>query len=194
VRAPDAPVAISSGDEQGGQPRGSVRRPAADDTSIAGRPVDRAIPRSQAPPPRHTTYVRHYPHYYPNYSVYYDPWGFGSFGVGFFYYSPWTWAPYAHVGVGYGYGYGGYPPYPGPIGVDIGRLKIKVKPQDAEVWVDGYYAGTVDDFDGFMQALRLDSGGYRIEIRKPGFETLTYDVLVQYDRTITFRGKMKPIP
>ena len=52
-------------------------------------------------------------------------------------------------------------------------------PRDAEVFVDGYYAGTVDDFDGVFQALKLDSGGYKIEIRKPGFETLHFDVRVQ---------------
>jgi hypothetical protein len=62
------------------------------------------------------------------------------------------------------------------------------------VWVDGYYAGNVDDFDGAFQALKLDSGAYRIEIRKPGFETLTFDVRVQPERTITFRGDMRPIP
>ena len=30
-------------------------------------------------------------------------------------------------------------------------------------------------------------------MRKPGFETLHFDVRVQPDRTITFRGEMKPI-
>jgi hypothetical protein len=69
-----------------------------------------------------------------------------------------------------------------------------VKPRDAEVWVDGYYAGSVDDFDGIFQSLKLDLGAYRIEVRKPGFETITFDVRVQPDRTITFRGEMKPLP
>ena len=73
-------------------------------------------------------------------------------------------------------------------------VKLKVKPRDAEVLVDGYYAGTVDDFDGVFQALKLDSGGYKIEIRKPGFETLVFDVHVQPDRTVTYRGEMKATP
>ena len=30
--------------------------------------------------------------------------------------------------------------------------------------------------------------------RKPGFETLRFDVRVQPDRSITFRGEMKPVP
>ena len=110
--------------------------------------------------------------------------GFGAFGLGYFYYSPWGWNP-GYYGYGAPYGYGGY---------DIGRVKLKVKPRDAEVYVDGYFAGHVDDFDGVLQALKLDSGAYTIEVRKPGFETLRFDVRVQPDRSITFRGEMKPVP
>jgi hypothetical protein len=141
--------------------------------------------------------VRTYPYRYaPYYSRYYDPWGYGSFGgLGYFYYSPWAWSPYGAANYGYGYGGGGYyPSYSGAQGFDVGSVKLKVRQRDAEVWVDGYYAGTVDDFDGMFQSLRLDSGAYRIEIRKPGFETLTFDVRVQPDRTITFRGDLRPVP
>ena len=66
--------------------------------------------------------------------------------------------------------------------------------RDAEVYVDGYYAGVVNDFDGIWQQLRLDDGGYRVEIRKPGFETLVFDVRVQPGRTITYRGQMQTVP
>jgi hypothetical protein len=69
-----------------------------------------------------------------------------------------------------------------------------VNARDAEVYVDGYYAGIVDDFDGIWQQLRLDDGGYRVEIRKPGFETLSFDVMVQPGRTVTYRGEMQAIP
>ena len=67
-----------------------------------------------------------------------------------------------------GYYGGGYGAYGGPYGWSIGGVRLKVKPKDAEVYVDGYYAGIVDDFDGMWQQLRLDDGGYHIEIRKPG--------------------------
>jgi hypothetical protein len=198
VRTPVADVsgtpAAASSEDQGGRPRGSVRRPPSD--SGGSRPVDRAVPRSQAPPPpqTRTTVVRSYPYRnYPRSSIYFDPWGYGSFGVGYFYYSPWAWAPYSNYGYGYGSAYP-YPRYGGAFGFDVGAVKIKVKPRDAEVWVDGYYAGSVDDFDGMFQSLRLDSGAYRIEVRKSGFETLTFDVRVQPERTITFRGELNPKP
>jgi hypothetical protein len=190
---PSAPVnASASDDDQGARPRGAVRRPPSGGSSggSGGRTADRAIPRSEAPPaPRDPVRVFVYPDYYRYYNRYYDPWGYGGYGLGYFYYSPWAWDP-GYYG---GYGYYGRPRY-SAYGYDLGRLKIKVKPQDAEVYVDGYFAGSVDDFDGIWQSLRLAEGGYRIEVRKPGFETLHFDVRVQAERTITFRGEMKPVP
>ena len=51
---------------------------------------------------------------------------------------------------GYAYGYGhGYP---------AGELRLQVRPPHAEVYVDGYFAGLVDDFDGVLQGLRLEEG------------------------------------
>ena len=73
-------------------------------------------------------------------------------------------------------------------------MRLKVKPRDAEVYVDGYYAGIVDDFDGTWQQLRLDDGGHRVEIRKPGLPPLTFDVMVQPGRTVTYRGDLTAIP
>jgi hypothetical protein len=200
VVAPDdaaAPRAVTNADaasnaDDQGERRGAVRRPQGDRSGA--RSGDRAVPRSEAPRPPRTTVVRGYPYRYsPYYSRYYDPWGYGSFGLGYFYYSPWAWSQYGSSHYGYGGG-GYYPGYGRGSSFDIGSVKLKVRQRDAEVWVDGYYAGSVDDFDGAFQALKLDSGAYRIEIRKPGFETLTFDVRVQPERTITFRGDMRPIP
>jgi hypothetical protein len=62
------------------------------------------------------------------------------------------------------------------------------------VFVDGNYAGIVDDFDGTFQQLRLQQGGHRIEIRMPGFADLELDVHVQPGRTITIREHLRPAP
>jgi len=191
----ESAVANASDDQRGAQRRGAVRRPPSGDSGR--RTTERAVPRAEAPapPPTRTVVTRRaYPYggYYPSYSFYYDPWAYNSFGIGYFYYAPWTWAPYSAYG-NYGYG-AAYPAYVGGFGFDVGSVRLKVKPRDAEVWVDGYYAGSVDDFDGVLQALKLDAGGYHIEIRKAGYQTLTFDVRVQPQRTITFRGDMKAVP
>lgn len=199
--AATSPVGASSNDEQGGQRRGASRRPPSGGSSGGGGQAarDRAVPRTSAPrqdPDRVYVYPSgwNYNRYYSSY--YYDPYYYGGgFGLGYLYYSPWGFTP-AFYGDPYLYGYGGG--YPGgrytARGYDIGSVKLKVEPRDAEVYVDGYFAGHVDDFDGLWQSLKLDSGGYRIEIRKPGFETLHFDVRVQPDRNITFRGELKPAP
>jgi hypothetical protein len=108
------------------------------------------------------------------------PWGWGGLGLGGYYgfYDPWGW----------------YDPYPPAIyaGRDYdGALKIKVKPRDAEVYVDGYFAGEVDDYDGAFQKLRLDAGPHRIELRLDGYEPLSFEVRILPDRTITYKGEMK---
>ena len=198
------PTASASADDGQRSGRGgAVRRPPSGGSSRGDSPrggtgtVDRAVPRTSAPRTSNRVYV--FPNYYRNNDYrYYDPWGFGAFGLGYFYYSPWAWGPgYSSYGNGYGYGgapYGYAGPRYGADGFDVGSVKLKVKPRDAEVFVDGYYAGVVDDFDGTLQSLKLDSGAHNIEIRKPGLETLRFDVRVQSERSITFRGEMKAVP
>ena len=188
--APAAAASASASDEQGAQRRGAVRRPPSDGRGGVASPRDRAVARTSPPPDRDRdrgpVYI--YPDYW-SYGRYYDPYYYGGFHLGYLAYSPWGWTP-AFYGNPYGY-YGGY--YQAR-GWDIGSVRLKVKPRDAEVYVDGYFAGHVDDFDGVFQSLRLDSGAYRIEIRKPGYEPLYFDVRVQPDRTITYRGDMRATP
>lgn len=203
--ASPATSSADTADEQGGQRRGAVRRPSSGGGSgpdRGGRGSDassRAVPRESAP---RSTAGRVYVS--PRYSPYYGSRYYGGLGLGYFSYSPWGWAPsfygYPYDTFGYGYGggyYGGYGARGGRYyarGYDIGTVKIKVTPRDAEVYVDGYFAGEVDEFDGFTQALQLDSGGHRIEVRKPGYETLQFDVMVQPGRNITFRREMRQMP
>ena len=175
---------VANNNDGDAERRGAVRRaPSEAGGSESSR--DRAVPRTNPPYDADRVYV--YPDY-RYYNRYYDPWSYGAFGVGFYYW-PWGWSPgyYGYGGYGGGYGYR-------TSGYELGSLKLKVKPRDAEVFVDGYFAGTVDDFDGIFQALKLDRGAYRIEIRKPGYTTLQYDVRVQPERTLTVRGEMRPEP
>ena len=150
--------------------------------------VGTAVPRgtTPAPPGGGTIWIPggYYPGYYPGYGYgYYDPFGYYS-GFGFYgggYYDPW---------------YGGYPAdtqvaYSAPS--DEGSLRLKIKPREAEVYVDGYFVGVVNDFDGMFQRLHLDSGPHRIEVRAPGYETLDIDVRITADHTTTYEGALKKI-
>jgi hypothetical protein len=77
--------------------------------------------------------------------------------------------PYFFAGYGYPYPWAPYPPY-GYYGFDPdASLRIEVTPRDAEVYVDGYYAGTVDDFDGTFQRLHIDTAGTKSRSTRRAF-------------------------
>ena len=138
----------------------------------------------------------YYPRYYYPYSSFYYGAGyfdtFGYWGAGWgtgFGYAAYPYGGYAYPGYAYpgyassGYGYSGY---------NTGRVRLEVEPRDAEVFIDGYYSGLVDDFDGRLQGLTLETGGYSVEIRKQGWETLTFDVRVTPGRTTHYKGQLIP--
>jgi hypothetical protein len=103
---------------------------------------------------------------------------YGAYGYSYGYYPP----GYGYGGYGYsGYGYeaGGYG------GAAYGAVRIQGAPRDAQVYVDGYYAGIVDDFDGAFQRLTLEDGAHQIEIRAPGIPPAAFDVNIQPGKTIT---------
>jgi hypothetical protein len=71
----------------------------------------------------------------------------------------------------------GYPrPYPPPYGYRYAgpdsSLKISVKPRQAGVYVDGYFAGTVSDFDGAFHRLRVIPGEHDIVIYLQGYRSI----------------------
>ena len=61
------------------------------------------------------------------------------------------------------------------------------------MYVDGYYVGIIDDFDGIFQRLHLDSGPHRIEVRAAGFESLTFEVRITPEHTTAYQGELKKI-
>ncbi len=92
---------------------------------------------------------------------------------------------------GYGayYDTGGYYAYPPtaqqPSGLPQGRLALFVTPASTQVYVDGFYAGTVADFQD--RGLWLESGPRRIELRADGYQTETFDVRIDEDRRAEYR-------
>jgi hypothetical protein len=161
-----------------------------------GRSYDRGRSYGSRVSPR--VVVRPYRSYYPRYRSNF------SLGLGFYSGYPYYRYPYSYgypYAYGYPYGsyaygssyghypYGGYGGYGYGAGVGYGGevyggVRIEDAPRDAQVYVDGYYAGIVDDFDGAFQRLELESGAHQIEIRAPGLPPMTFDVNIQPGRTL----------
>jgi hypothetical protein len=107
------------------------------------------------------------------------PWWSSGFYGGYYAYDPWL---------------GWYPTYDttSSTGSDsAGAVRLKVKPEEASVYVDGYYVGLVDDFDGVFQRLRLEPGPHHLEIRLADYDDLSFDVMIHPDHTTTYRGQME---
>jgi hypothetical protein len=105
---------------------------------------------------------------------------------------------YAPFGWGYGgwYPYGLYAPYyPGDFsGSPFGSARIQVTPKQAEVYVDGHLAGTVDDFDGFLQRLDVPAGEHELTFYLPGYRTITQKVLFRPGATLKINYTMEALP
>ena len=68
--------------------------------------------------------------------------------------------------------YGPFYPY-GPFRyAHEAELKLEINPKEAEVYVDGYFAGIVDDFDGAFQRLRVVPGQHDIVIYHEGYRSI----------------------
>jgi len=82
-------------------------------------------------------------------------------------------------------------PYPciGP----PGAIRIEATPRRAEVYVNGYYAGIVDDFDGRFQRLRVMPGEHEIVLYLAGFRTVVQTVYVNPGATVRIRDRMDPL-
>lgn len=131
----------------------------------------------------HTVIVRAYP--YPR-RTYVVPYGYRPYG-----YRP-GWSVNLYFGrpyVAYGYpaGYGYYAVRPG---VAYAAVRIVDAPRDAQVFVDGYYAGVVDDYDGVFQHLNLEPGTHAIEIEAAGYPPIAFDVNLAPGQTITYHANL----
>jgi hypothetical protein len=201
------------GNERRAVPRGNASRDNGPRSRVAPR---RAMPR----PPSYRGSYGYRNYRYPAYG--YRNYGYRNYPYRTFGYRAYGWAypgyyrpslglnlyfgslgyygrPYGYAYPGPGYGYPGYafPAYGAPgygVGVQVyGGLRIDIPERDAEVYVDGYYAGIVDDFDGSFQQANLEPGPHRIEVRAEGYESMVFDVNILPNRTTTYRGNLRPL-
>ena len=114
----------------------------------------------------------------------YNPW----FGFGF--------GPY------WGWGWGLYPPayYGPPGGVDMnyammagfGAVELNVKPNRADVWVDGKYVGEARDLDGYPSYLWLADGEHKLAVYKGGYRTFEEEIGVQRGMKTAIKIRLEP--
>jgi len=96
------------------------------------------------------------------------------------FHDPW-WFPYQ---------YGQYPPY----GYGLtASLRLQVSPRETEVFVDGYYAGTVDDFDGIFQRMHIEPGEHDVTLYLDGHRTVTQKIFLQNRGTFRVRHTMETL-
>jgi hypothetical protein len=119
--------------------------------------------------PVRTVIVGAYAH--PYYPYYYDPFGFG-------------W---------YGYQYRPYPFYPRYFYEPASELRVQVTPKEAEVYIDGYLVGNVDDFDGVFQRLRVPFGEHEISVYREGYRTITEKMLFRPYQSYNIKQPMQPV-
>jgi hypothetical protein len=112
------------------------------------------------------------------------------FAYGWGFYSPFF-APY--------WAWGG-PYYPPGGGVDmnvammagLGAVELNVKPNRADVWVDGKYVAEARDLDGYPSYLWLAEGEHRIAVHKGGYLVFDEPIHVQRGMKTEIKLRLQP--
>lgn len=151
--------------------------PSLSDAQIRVARPRAAVPARSVVVSRPTVFIGGY--YYPSLyraSLWYDPWYPGYYGF-------------------YGPAYYQYPIYgPGRGYVEqSGSVRLQVSPQQAEVFVDGYFAGTVDDFDNLFQRLRIEPGEHEIQIYLAGYRPFSQRLYLQPGKSFNIKHTMQPL-
>ncbi|HEY3384163.1 MAG TPA: PEGA domain-containing protein [Vicinamibacterales bacterium] len=111
-------------------------------------------------------------------------WGWGSYWNPYwdpYFYGPYYWNRYPGVGY-YDDGY-----------EDTARLRLQVKPSEAQVYVDGYFTGTVDDFDGVFKRLRVRPGEHELVFYLKGYHTVRQTVRLRAGDDSRIRYTLEPL-
>lgn len=97
--------------------------------------------------------------------------------------------------------FGPYPWYPAPYPygwypvayAQTADVRFLVTPKEAAVYVDSFYAGIVDDFNGFFQRLSFPPGEHEIVLYLPGYRTVRQRLYLTPGSTIKLRYTMEKL-
>lgn len=131
------------------------------------------------PPPRVRTsvvvsagYYRPYYYYRPSfYRGFYDPFYTGWYPV-----------------------YAQYPYQRGHYSGNWASARLDIKPRDAQVYLDGYFVGIVDQFDGVFQRLDLPTGEHEVAVYMKGHRSYRQRTLFRPGESYHFKAILEPLP
>lgn len=110
---------------------------------------------------------------------YYDPFFYGPWFGSWWYPYPLLWGPpYGYYGAAYDY---------------ETSVRLQVTPGETEVYVDSYLAGTVNQFDGFFERLRLRPGQHEITLYLDGHRSVTQTLYLQPGGDFRLKHTMAPL-
>lgn len=185
---PSAPSARSGSSHSSPSPSSSSSArtpvPRSGGSSATGAPAQGGRDRERAGRGRSGGHSggHHHHGYYPRsyWGVYYG-------------YPYWWWAgPDYGYPYYYGGGYGSYGRHGGYSEEAAGALDLDVAPDKTQVFLDGQYLGTVDDFDGWPQYLWLERGTYDLVLYLPGFKTVAKQISVYPGVVIDVGDRLEP--
>lgn len=110
----------------------------------------------------------------------------GHVFIGGYFYDPY-WGPYPW------WPHTAYPYWYFPMYEPRAEVHVKVTPKLAAVYVDGFYAGIVDDFDGMFQSLPLTSGGHTLTFFLEGFRTAEHHLYLGPGSSFTLHDTLQPL-
>ncbi len=105
---------------------------------------------------------------------------------GYFYdpfFGPYPWWPRAAYG-----------PWYLPLYDRRAEVRVQVTPKQAAVYVDGFYAGIADDFDGVFEGLPLPPGGHTVVLYLEGYRTIRHNVYLRPASTFKLRDRLDRLP
>ena len=149
-------------------------------------PAEASAQRRTEPRPARSrvVYVPSRPYRPVSYTPFYfyggfSPWLYSSW------YSPYGFYPYGHWVQPY--------PYRRYYADYSSAARLQVEPKEAQVYIDGYFVGVVDDFDGWAQRLRLAPGERELEIHLDGYRPFRQKVLFRPGATLTIQQVLQPL-
>ena len=168
----------SSSSSSGSSSSSSSSGSSGSDSSTPQTDAQRRHPRPGTGTGDHYSHDHNHNHYYYGSPYYYgyDPYYYGAYAYAPFYFSG---------------SYGYQPYYYNGRYSDSGSLRVIVDPEKTRVYVDNYYAGVADDFDGIFQRLSVPPGRHEITLKLDGYRTHKFHVYVPVGETLKLHHAME---